>query len=268
MLRLENVTAGYGGGAVVRDVTLAVDRGELCGLLGLNGSGKTTLLKAVCGLLPGKGGLCLVNGLDCTRFHEHKRARFISYIPQRHSQMQGISVLDVVLMGRNPHLGLLESPTADDRRRAVETIEKMGLTELIDKDFARLSEGQKQMVILSRTLVQDTPAMLMDEPDSALDFLNRHRMLAKIRDLIHSEGKAGLITLHDPNFALAYCDRLILLKNGRLAGELKMEAASKETIRDCLAMIYGDIAVLEHGGHYMALRAPEGNHAFIFAGPA
>jgi iron complex transport system ATP-binding protein len=131
----------------------------------------------------------------------------------------------------------------------------MGFAELADKDFARLSEGQKQMVILSRTLVQDTPAMLMDEPDSALDFLNRHRVLAKIRDLIHSEGKAGLITLHDPNFALAYCDRLILLQNGSVAGELKVETASKEAVRNCLSVVYGNITILEHDGHYVMLQS-------------
>jgi iron complex transport system ATP-binding protein len=134
----------------------------------------------------------------------------------------------------------------------------MGLIDLIDKDFARLSEGQKQMVILVRTLVQDTPAMLMDEPDSALDFLNRHRMLAKIRELTHREGKAGLVTLHDPNFAMVYCDRLILLQNGGIVGELKMKAASKKAILGCLAMIYGDnISILEHDGRYMMLLEPE-----------
>ncbi|MDR0649088.1 MAG: ABC transporter ATP-binding protein [Synergistaceae bacterium] len=254
LLRLENVTAGYGGKPVVRDVNITIERGELCTLLGLNGSGKTTLLKAVSGLLTLDSGRCFVGEMDCTGFHEHRRARFISHIPQRHSKMQGVPVLDVVLMGRNPHLGLLDSPTKKDLEQATETIEKMGLIELIDEDFAQLSEGQKQMVILVRTLVQDTPAMLMDEPDSALDFLNRHRMLAKIRDLIHSQGKAGLITLHDPNFALAYCDRLILLQDGSVIGELKMKTATKDSIHGCLALIYGNIEILEHGGRYMMLQ--------------
>jgi len=253
MLRLEAVTAGYGRKEIVRNIHLVIGEGELCALLGLNGSGKTTLIKAICGLIPMESGRCLVKGQDCTRVHERKRARFISYIPQRHSKMQGVTVLDAVQMGYNPHLALLESPTALQRRQAGELLERLGLDALAGQDFAHLSEGQKQMVILARTLAQDAPVMLMDEPDSALDFLNRNQILGRIRELIHRENKAGLITLHDPNLALGYCDRLILLKGGTIAGQLEPARATKEEIRRCLSKIYGDIAVLEHRGEYIML---------------
>lgn len=230
LLSLTNITAGYGGRKIVRDISLEIGKGEFCALLGLNGSGKTTLLKAICGLIPSQTGSCFVDGLNCTRFHEDKRARYISYIPQRHSKMQGVTVCDVVLMGCNPHLGLLGSPTREDKEQAESIISKMGLSDLIGWDFARLSEGQKQLVILTRTLVQNAHVMLMDEPDSALDFLNRHMVLTKIREIIRREGKAGLITLHDPNSALAYCDRIILIKNGEVAGQLEPAKAFKNEI--------------------------------------
>ncbi len=255
LLTLENISAGYGSRRVVRKVNLAIERGEFCALLGLNGSGKTTLLKAVCGLLPMEEGRCLVNGLDCTGFNEYKRAKYISYIPQRYSKMQGVTVLDAVLMGRNPHLALFASPSGADREQAKNLLDKMNIAQLAHQDFARISEGQKQLVILARTLLQDAPVMLMDEPDSALDFLNRHKMLARVRQLICDEGKAGLVTLHDPNFALAYCHRLFLLQGGEIAGELSLAAASKEEIRQCLAKIYGDIIILEHENRYMMLQA-------------
>lgn len=254
LLTLDHVTAGYGGKPVVHEVCLDVEEGEFCALLGLNGSGKTTLLRSVCGLNSIDTGRCFVNGLDCTCFHERKRAQYISYIPQQHSKMQGVAVLDVVLMGLNPHLGLLNSPTASDRTLAEEALARMGLKEFVGKDFSRLSQGQKQMVILARTLVQNAPVMLMDEPDSALDFLNRHRMLARLKKLIHSEKKAGVITLHDPNFALAYCDRLVLLHDGVVIDQIRTDNASQEELRVCLSKIYGDIVLLQYNGRYVIVQ--------------
>lgn len=255
LLNLENAWAGYGNRKVVRGVSLTIERGEFCALLGLNGSGKTTLLKALCGLLPMEEGRCLVDSLDCTGFNEYKRARYISYIPQRYSKMQGVTVLDAVLMGRNPHLALFASPTVADRQQAKNLLDKMGIPQLAHEDFARISEGQKQLVILARTLLQDAPVMLMDEPDSALDFLNRHKMLSRVRQLIQDEGKAGLVTLHDPNFALAYCHRIFLLQEGQIIGQLSLAEAPKEEIWRCLTKIYGDIVMLEHEGKYMMLQA-------------
>lgn len=250
---LQKITAGYGANTVVRDVSLKIEHGQFCALLGLNGSGKTTLLKAVCGLLPIRDGRCLVDGLDCTQFHERKRAQYISYIPQRCSKMQGVSVLDVVLMGLNPHLGLLESPSRADTERAKALLAKVGIDGLAEQNFAKLSEGQKQLVVFTRSLLQDAPVMLLDEPDSALDFLNRHRILKRMRELIHKENKVGLITLHDPNFALAYCDQLILMLDGEIAAQLTLRGASKQSISESLSIIYGNIAILEHDGHYMML---------------
>lgn len=255
LLTLENTWAGYGNRKVVRGVSLSIRQGEFCALLGLNGSGKTTLLKALCGLLPMDEGRCLVGGLDCTGFNEYKRARYISYIPQRYSKMQGVTVLDAVLMGCNPHLTLFASPSAADGQRAKSLLDKMGVSQLIHEDFARISEGQKQLVILARTLLQDAPVMLMDEPDSALDFLNRHKMLGRIRQLIQEEGKAALVTLHDPNFALAYCHRIFLLQEGKIVDQFSLAKASAEDIRRCLAKVYGDIVMLEHQGRYMMLQA-------------
>ena len=91
----------------------------------------------------------------------------------------------------------------------------------------------------------------MDEPDSALDFLNRHMVLSKIRELIKEENKAGLITLHDPNFAMAYCDRLLLLNRGVIVSELRMDQASASEIHEKLSLIYGDIALLQSGGSFL-----------------
>ena len=97
--------------------------------------------------------------------------------------------------------------------------------------------------------------MLLDEPDSALDFLNRHMVLGKIRDLIKNENRAGLITLHDPNFAMAYCDRLLLLQNGIVGAELDMRTASADEVKQKLSLIYGDIELLPYQESYLMTKA-------------
>lgn len=250
LLKVEGITAGYEGRAVIQNVDLEVGKGEFCALLGRNGSGKTTLLKALCGLIPAQSGRCLVDGLDCTRFHERKRARYISYTPQRHSKLQGVTVLDAVLMGYNPHLPLLGSPSRTERERAEDMLAQMGLAELTEQDFSKLSEGQKQLVILARALVQNAPVMLMDEPDSALDLPNRHAILKTIQQIIIREGKAGLITLHDPNSALAYCDRVFLLQDGEVVGQLRLAEVTCGSVVKALSVIYGDIEVWERNGKF------------------
>lgn len=255
LLSLENITTGYFHREIIHNISFSVQEGEFCALLGLNGCGKTTLLKSACGLLPMHQGVCRVAAQDCTRMHEKERARLMSYIPQRGSLIMGKTVLEVVLMGLNPYLRLLDSPSTAQRQDALHTLERLGLEKLAERDYDSLSEGQKQLVILTRALVQNAPVMLMDEPDSALDFVNRHMVLGKISSIIHEENRAGLITLHDPNFALCYCDRLLLMKNGVIADELHMKEATRERVGEALSVIYGPIQVLEYSGGFAMVRA-------------
>lgn len=257
LLSLENIHVSYGRSEIIRGVDLSVQAGEFCALLGLNGSGKSTLLHAVCGFLPMQGRVC-VGGTDCTPLHEKKRARLLSFIPQAASLGGGRSVLDVVLMGFNAQLGLLKSPTSVHRRIAEQMLEKIGLACKKDCDFGTLSQGQKQLVILARCMAQDAPVMLMDEPDSALDFLNRHMMLSHVRDAVHSQNRAGLLTLHDPNFAMAYCDRIFLLRDGTVQAVLTMNAATQEELRQKLSLIYGSIEIIPYSGGFLMARCGVG----------
>ncbi len=254
-LSVEHLSCGYGRQDILRDISLTVEGGEFCALLGLNGCGKTTLIKSVCGLLPVRQGRCLVDGEDCTRLNERQRALRMAYIPQRGSLILGKTALDVVLMGCNPRLHLLESPGKAHRQKALETLSQLGLADDAGRDYAELSEGQKQLVILARTLTQDTPVMLMDEPDSALDFVNRSMVLEKMRTIIHTRGLAGLISLHDPNFALAYCDRLLLMQDGGLLGDLPLRDVTREDVEAALSQIYGQIRILQHPGGLAMVRA-------------
>ncbi len=254
LFALDAMRVCYGSREIIHGVSLHIEAGEFCALLGLNGSGKTTLLHAACGLLPMRGR-CFAGGQDCTGMHEKKRARLLSFIPQVCGLSGGKTALEVVMMGFNARLGLLESPSPAQRALALLALEKLGCAALAQTDFGALSQGQRQLVILARCIVQDTPVMLMDEPDSALDFLNRHRVLEKIRELLHAQNRAGLITLHDPNFAMTYCDRLFLLKDGALAGELDMHTADAAQLQEKLSRVYGDVALFPTRHGYMMSKA-------------
>ena len=248
---MNDFSVGYGNKTIVEHASFKMEKGEFCVLLGLNGSGKTTLLKSICGLIKPSSGQLLIDGVDCTNLNEKKRALYISYLAQRCSELRGISVSDTVLMGYNPRLKLLLHPSLAQKAAVIETLEEMGLGDVCDSDFYHLSEGQKQLVLLCRILIQDTPIMLLDEPDSALDFLNKQRMLAKIKQLIGARGKMGLLTLHDPNLALTYADKMILLHKGRIIKRQRLKDATKADIQACLSAIYGNIEIIEHRGRFI-----------------
>jgi iron complex transport system ATP-binding protein len=246
----KHLDVSYGKKKVIDDVSFTLKAGDFCGLLGLNGSGKTTILHAACGFLPYFGELCAA-GWNLQKLHERKRAKLIAFIPQVSSLTGGRSALDVVLMGFNPWLSLFDLPSAKDRQTAIFALEKLDAGAFAGRDFGTLSQGERQLVILARCLVQNTPILLMDEPDSSLDFLNKHKVLSKIRDVISAERKAGLIALHDPNFALAYCNRLILLHEGKVAGMIDLSNATQDEIEEKLALIYGKISLIRCGGSYL-----------------
>lgn len=240
-LQVLHDVCGYPDKEVVKGIDLEVDKGQFCAIVGLNGCGKTTLLKSICGLIPVKEGKVFVNGTDSLLLNEKQRARLISFIPQRISPISGMSALDVVVMGVNPYLGLFDNPSGKDYEKAVLTLEKLGMKDVSQKEFSHLSEGIKQLVILARTLVQNTPVMLMDEPDSALDYVNKNIVLKKISQIIHSEKKCALISIHDPLSAIRYCDRILFMKDGLIVNDVIVKTASRKNIEDAFAMIYGDL---------------------------
>lgn len=237
-----SVTAGYGKSKIVEDISFSLERGSLVGILGANGSGKTTLLKAVCGILP-HSGACLLEGTALETLSPRQLARRVSYIPQRSGITIDISVLDVVLMGFNPRLGLLQHPTGAMKDLALQALRQVGLGGREQSNYQHLSEGQKQLCILARTLVADCALLLMDEPESALDFRFRHRMLELLRAWIQEKQVGALVTLHDPMLALNYCDKLLLLSQGTLIGELRPREQSLAELEVLLSQIYGTVTL-------------------------
>ena len=255
LLKLENISAGYGDDTIIEDINFTIDKSEFTALLGLNGSGKTTLLKTISGLITPTKGKCLLNEQDIFSLKEKERAQKISFMSQRHSIVYDIKVVDVVVMGITPYLNTFQSPSNAHRKLAYEMIQLMGMDEVKDSNFNNLSEGQKQLIIIARNLMQNAALMLFDEPDSALDFINKHMVLSKIRQVVKKNNRGGLITLHDPNYALNYCDRIILIDNGKVFADFTTAGISTEFLKDTFTPIYDEIEVIEHKGRFIIMRS-------------
>lgn len=239
---VKKISAGYGRHNVIENVSFALEAGTLVGIIGANGSGKTTLLKSLCGILPHRG-TCELDNRVLEELSPGQLAKLVSYIPQRSGISIDISVLDVVLMGFNPQLGLLEHPTGNMKAAALRALEQVGLAGKEEANYLHLSEGQKQLCILARTLVSDSRLLLLDEPESALDFRFRHQMLSLLRGWAADGKRSAIVTLHDPALALNFCDQLILLSDGGVLGILAPESDALDKMEQMLSMVYGSISL-------------------------
>ena len=239
-LHVQGITAGYGRQHVIKDIDFHLEAGHLLGIIGANGSGKTTLLKALCGILPHQG-CCTLDDTRLEALSARQLADLVSYIPQRSGIAIDISALDVVLMGFNPQLGLLEHPTRAMREAALQALMQVGLAERAEHNYLYLSEGQKQLCILARTLVSGSKLLLLDEPESALDFRFRHQMLALLRQWVASGNRGAVVTLHDPTLALNACDQLLLLDQGSVLGVIDPQTMPLAEMEQLLSRVYGPV---------------------------
>lgn len=256
LLQVQNLRVSYEGGKkeILKNVSFTLESGGITALLGLNGSGKTTLLKAVCGLLPSKADKWELCGRTAGRMTRREISSLVSYIPQKHSIMYHISTVDVVLMGVNPRLRWYQTPTARDRSLAAAMLDYIGLGSKVQEDFLSLSEGQKQMAILARAMVQNAPVMMFDEPDSGLDYENKRRIFEQIRNINREKGYSALMALHDPDYALRYCDRIILLKNGRIEGTIDCRQDGIQAILPKLRILYPRLDMIQYGHSFLTLK--------------
>jgi iron complex transport system ATP-binding protein len=217
MLDAIDLSVGYPGRVVGTDLSLALQGGEVLALLGPNGCGKTTLLKTLLGLLPALGGTVKLQGRALAAWPVAERARVLAYVPQGQASTFGFTALEMVLMGRTAHLGLLARPGAKDRAIAHSALARLGIAHLADRSVHRISGGERQLVLIARALAQQPQAVLLDEPTASLDFGNQGLVMRAIRTLA-GEGLAVLFTTHDPNQALRCADRALLMREGRVLG--------------------------------------------------
>ena len=235
LLEVSQLSAGYLD-YVVNDVSLTLESGELVGLLGRNGCGKSTLLKGIMGNCPLQKGHVYVLKQDSFQMNIKKRAQYLSMLTQRNTMIEGLSLREMIAFGD------YASSSFFQYKKQNEKIEKLAqdyhIRELLDKDYTILSEGQKQLAQLSRLAMQDTPVILLDEPDNALDFDNRHFIFQMIQKTIINQKKAGLVVIHDPLIALMYCQRILLMDKGQIVDEIIPNKQTCEEISSQLQKLY------------------------------
>ncbi len=221
---------------VLKDINLKIRGAEVVSLLGPNGSGKTTLLKCINGLLKATSGDILINGLDLRRLKRKEIARHIAYVPQEHKTTFPYRVLDVVLLGRAPYIGLFSSPRSSDIDSAYDVLHSMGIDHFADRLYTHLSGGERKLVLIARALCSGAPTLILDEPTSNLDLRHQRDVLRIIKTISKSKGQGVLMTIHDLNLAMRVSDRVLLMKDGII---VKKGTPSEVLVKEQIEYAYG-----------------------------
>ncbi|OGN89150.1 MAG: iron ABC transporter [Chloroflexi bacterium RBG_13_46_14] len=243
-LEVNKLTLAYGKTTVIDTISFNVHRGEMLGLIGPNGSGKSTLIKAISHVIAPRSGWVILDGKNISAIHRSELARLLSVVPQTPILPSSFSAFEIVLMGRNPHLGLLRYESENDINITYEAMERTATLSFAERRIGELSGGEIQRIVIARALAQQTEVILLDEPTANLDINYQLEILDLIKSLCTQNHLTVIITLHDLNLAAQYCDRLVLIKGGRVHAQgTPEEVITTDNIRE----VYGtDNCVYTH----------------------
>ncbi len=229
-LTAEGLSFGYGNELIFDGFSLTIESGEFLGIIGPNGSGKSTLLRLLSGTLKPLRGVVNVLGKEIDRLSRKEIAQTIALVPQESFFAFEWTVQEVVLMGRNPYLKLLERPRQEDLKKVAETMKLTGVEMLATKSINSISAGEKQRVLLARALAQEPQILLLDEATSHLDLAHQVALLQILKTL-NEQGKTIVLVSHDLNEA-ALCSRLLLLAQGKpVACDIPAKVLTPDLIR-------------------------------------
>lgn len=241
MIKIENLSFSYNSKRILDNLSLSIPSGEMIFLLGPNGSGKTTLLKCIAGILKPEG-VVLIEKKDISKIPKSELAKMLGYVPQR-GDVNHLTVFDVILLGRKPHMGW--EPSEEDYRAVEEVIETFQLRHLATRKLTELSGGELQLVLIARALAQNPKYILLDEPTNNLDVKNQIKVMKVLKKAVKERRISAIVTTHELNLASIFADRIVMLKNGRIFASGGKEVLTRENIRE----VYGiDVDVLRHKG--------------------
>lgn len=217
-IETRNISFAYGDHEVLKDVSFKAEPGELVAILGPNGVGKSTLFRCMLGLLKNYKGDTLIRGRSAKKLKADELAREVAYIPQHHYPSFNFSVFDMVLMGTTSQVSRSSSPGREQIKTAENALEKLNISHLKEKSYTHISGGEQQLVLVARAMAQKAKILVMDEPSSNLDFGNQFRIMSKIKSLT-ADGYTIIESLHNPDQAYMYADRIIAMMDGRIISD-------------------------------------------------
>ncbi|KAA8996633.1 ABC transporter ATP-binding protein [Affinibrenneria salicis] len=203
---------------LLQDICFDLHAGECVALLGANGAGKSTLLRLLLRLISPQSGAVLLDGQPLAGMKRRDIARRIAWVPQQHQPHFPFTAWQVVMQGRLPATGLGRGPSAQDEQRVAQAFADGGIAHLAARNYTRLSGGERQQVLITRALVQDTPLILLDEPVNGLDYGHQLQLLAQLKTLA-AGGRTLLTITHQPEHALIAASRVLVLHEGRLIAD-------------------------------------------------
>ncbi|MBU5427402.1 ABC transporter ATP-binding protein [Tissierella pigra] len=208
----KNLVVYLGGKKILNDLSLHIKNKEFVGIIGPNGSGKSTLLKALYRTLRPNSGTIYIDDKNIDDISLKETAKKIAVVAQHNDSDFDFSVIDMVLIGRTPHKKFMERDNPNDYKIALESLEKVGMTNFSDRSFNSLSGGEKQRVILARALAQETKCLILDEPTNHLDIKYQLQFMSIAKSLEITV----LSAIHDLNIAALYCDKIYAMKSGEI----------------------------------------------------
>jgi iron complex transport system ATP-binding protein len=217
-LQITDLSVRYGDRTALRDVSLDFPAGSFVAVLGPNGAGKSTLVRALTRLVTPASGEIRCDGRPLREWGTAELARTVAVAPQDVWAPFEYTVLEMVLMGRSPHLSGMGLESENDVFLARLALKRLELAEVEHRPIQTLSGGERQRVLLARVLAQNAPVVILDEPTAHLDIAHQQRTLSLMAEL-NREGRTVIVVLHDLNLASLYCPRLVLLADGRVAGD-------------------------------------------------
>ncbi|MBN1389058.1 MAG: heme ABC transporter ATP-binding protein [Candidatus Thermoplasmatota archaeon] len=224
MIRLEDLTFSYNGGPpVLKNIDLKIEKGEMVGILGPNGSGKSTLLRLMSGAIEPSRGRVYLDEKELSRTGRREIAKKMAVVPQETVLGFDFTVREVVSMGRYPHLGRFQFNDPRSHYTIDRAMRSTEVLELSDKSFSKLSGGEKQRTILARALAQEPIILLLDEPTRNLDIRHSLDIMTLVKDMNIGGALTVVVILHDLDLAARFCNRAILLKEGRVHRDGPME---------------------------------------------
>ena len=230
MIRLENISLGYGARRLLEGVTTHFEAGTLTALIGRNGAGKSTLLRALAGLEPLQAGAITIGGTPIAELDGAEAARRVAFVATDKVRIANLPCEDLVALGRAPYTNWIGRLQDVDREIVADALAKVGMSDFARKTMDRMSDGECQRVMIARALAQQTPVILLDEPTAFLDMPNRYELCRLLQRLAHDEQKAIIFSTHELDIASKMCDSIALIDTPHLLNQSAAEMAASGAI--------------------------------------